>query len=92
MVGDNHRCVGGEGLEQATAGAGHGLDIGEVADTPVLEADGVVRHPIEDESVESIAGPGIVGTERFENQEGQTEVPGPLGGALEAEVEPTPPC
>ena len=65
-----------------------GLDIGIVGGPGFLERVGVCRHPVQDEAVETLAGPGVVNPQRFENEQRSAEAPGPLGGALETVVEP----
>ncbi len=87
LVGDDDRGVGSEGGEEAAAGAGLRLDVREVGHAARAEGGGVVRHAVEHEAVQAVARPGVAGAQRFEDNQGEAEVAGPVGGPLEGEVE-----
>ena len=77
VIGDDHRRVGCETLEQAAAGAGFGLDVGQVRHAAGQKSGRVVSHPVEQEAVQPLAGPGIADPNRFEDQQRPARAPSP---------------
>ena len=75
-------CVTRKGGEQAFPRTDAGLDIRVVGDPGATEALRVVRHPVEDESVQTVAGPRETASERFENEEWLAELLAPFHGPL----------
>jgi hypothetical protein len=65
IVGDNHTRTLRERLQQSAPLAGAAFEIGVVQDRLLCRVPGVVGHPLDDELVQSVAGPAIVRSQRF---------------------------
>ena len=68
-VGDHNGSVIGECLEQTTGVSGRGLYIGVVADSKLTEADGIVGHSLQDESMYAPRRPPTLHPNRFQHDQ-----------------------
>ena len=93
VVGHHHARPRGQGVEQAHAGVWRGLDPGEICDATAAGQRGTrVRHPVEDEPVQAIAGPPVVEPQRLVDDQGHSELGRPFDGPLEREAPAGPAC
>ena len=78
-------------VEQSPRVTGASLDIWVIHAARLRRCFDVIGHPFEDERVKPIAGPAIIATQRFEDDQRTAEFPGELDRSLEPEIESYPP-
>ncbi len=91
LVGDHHAGACRQRLEEAAPRAGRSLHVRVVQGSRPLQAPGVVRHAVQHEPVKSVAGPGVVATQRLQDDQRPTKSSGPVDRPLQREVPVQPP-
>ena len=86
VVGHHSARAPGQGLEQPLARAVMLLHIGEVEGRMVCEPPVVLRHAVQHEAMDPIAGPPVAAAQRLEDHEGLAETPRPFHGTVQREV------
>ncbi len=84
IVRYHHTGFFGQRLQKALAPARGIFQVGVVQDALSFESTLVIRHPLKDEGMKPIAGPGICATKRLQHHKRFLEFPGPLNGPVQA--------
>lgn len=69
VIGYDYGRIRGQGFQQSVTSAGFGFHVGVIKDAALLANSGVVRHAINYELVDAIAGPLVPTTKGFENDQ-----------------------
>src|SRR3984885_7807733 len=86
VVGDYDTGTVGEGSEQTLALAHGAFDVRMIKDLTAGKIPQFLRHALQDELMQAIAGPGVIATERFQNHQGLLEFAGPFDSMIQRKV------
>ena len=90
IIGDDRVGMARQFMQQPTTLANRRFYKGYVHRVGGLDGGCIVQHSIQDELMESIAGPTMAARDCLENHKGFAKLIGQLDGSLQREIKPSP--
>ncbi len=86
VVGHDHGCLPRQRGEEPLPRTGRRLDVRIVGEARSAGPARMLEHPIQDEPVQPVAGPGVAAPQRLEHDQRLPQRDAPVDGAVEGEV------